>query len=189
MAACSRSARSQRTRRRCSPTTSRRSIFWSSTSIRSRRRCGEARSFDDRIENIDIGGPAMIRAAAKNHDDVVVIVDADDYPALIDELRRERGGDQPRLPPDDGAEGLRPNRRLRRGDLQLAGAARSMSRRRTGAPSAASTASARCATARIRISAPRFYLDRRDPPGRRDRSSGSGQGALLQQHQRHRRSL
>jgi phosphoribosylaminoimidazolecarboxamide formyltransferase / IMP cyclohydrolase len=48
-------------------------------------------SFEDRIENIDIGGPAMIRAAAKNHDDVVVIVDVDDYPALIDELQRGQG--------------------------------------------------------------------------------------------------
>ena len=47
--------------------------------------------FDDRIENIDIGGPAMIRAAAKNHDDVVVIVDVDDYPTLIDELQRNQG--------------------------------------------------------------------------------------------------
>jgi phosphoribosylaminoimidazolecarboxamide formyltransferase/IMP cyclohydrolase len=49
-------------------------------------------SFEDRIENIDIGGPAMIRAAAKNHDDVVVIVDVGDYPALIEELRRNAGG-------------------------------------------------------------------------------------------------
>src|SRR5271155_5836378 len=48
-------------------------------------------SFEDRIENIDIGGPAMIRAGAKNHDDVVVIVDVDDYPALIDELRLNAG--------------------------------------------------------------------------------------------------
>jgi phosphoribosylaminoimidazolecarboxamide formyltransferase/IMP cyclohydrolase len=48
-------------------------------------------SFEDRIENIDIGGPAMIRGAAKNHDDVVVIVDTDDYPALIDELERGQG--------------------------------------------------------------------------------------------------
>ena len=48
-------------------------------------------SFEDRIENIDIGGPAMIRAAAKNHDDVVVIVDVADYPALLDELRRNAG--------------------------------------------------------------------------------------------------
>ena len=38
-------------------------------------------AFDDCIENIDIGGPAMIRAAAKNHNDVAVVVDADDYAA------------------------------------------------------------------------------------------------------------
>jgi len=48
-------------------------------------------SFEDRIENIDIGGPAMIRGAAKNHDDVVVIVDVADYPALLDELARNDG--------------------------------------------------------------------------------------------------
>ena len=48
-------------------------------------------SFADRIENIDVGGPAMIRAAAKNHDDVAVIVDVDDYSALIDELKRNQG--------------------------------------------------------------------------------------------------
>src|SRR6201995_4235504 len=48
-------------------------------------------SFEDRIENIDVGGPAMIRGAAKNHDDVVVIVDVEDYPALIDELQRGEG--------------------------------------------------------------------------------------------------
>src|SRR6201990_163329 len=34
-------------------------------------------AYDDCIENIDIGGPAMIRAAAKNHNDVAVVVDAD----------------------------------------------------------------------------------------------------------------
>jgi len=48
-------------------------------------------AFGEKIENIDIGGPAMIRAAAKNHDDVVVIVDVDDYPALIDEMKRGEG--------------------------------------------------------------------------------------------------
>src|ERR1700691_2731341 len=36
------------------------------------------------VENIDIGGPAMIRAAAKNHDDVAVVVDAGDYAAVLD---------------------------------------------------------------------------------------------------------
>ena len=43
--------------------------------------------FEDCIENIDIGGPAMIRAAAKNHDDVAVIVDANDYAPLLDALK------------------------------------------------------------------------------------------------------
>jgi len=47
--------------------------------------------FDDCIENIDIGGPAMIRAAAKNHADVAVVVDSGDYGALLDELTRHSG--------------------------------------------------------------------------------------------------
>ena len=38
------------------------------------------------VENIDIGGPAMIRAAAKNHEDVAVLVDGDDYEALLSAL-------------------------------------------------------------------------------------------------------
>jgi phosphoribosylaminoimidazolecarboxamide formyltransferase/IMP cyclohydrolase len=38
------------------------------------------------IENIDIGGPAMLRAAAKNHADVTVVVDPQDYPAILAEL-------------------------------------------------------------------------------------------------------
>src|SRR5262249_59805174 len=43
------------------------------------------------IENIDIGGPAMIRAAAKNHEDVAVLVDGNDYAALVEELKRHNG--------------------------------------------------------------------------------------------------
>ncbi|KAM7270901.1 hypothetical protein ACFE04_030115 [Oxalis oulophora] len=43
--------------------------------------------FDDGVENIDIGGPAMIRAAAKNHKDVLVVVDSEDYPALLEFLK------------------------------------------------------------------------------------------------------
>ncbi|MEM7360675.1 MAG: bifunctional phosphoribosylaminoimidazolecarboxamide formyltransferase/IMP cyclohydrolase [Pseudomonadota bacterium] len=38
------------------------------------------------IENIDIGGPAMVRSAAKNHKDVTIVVNASDYPALIAEI-------------------------------------------------------------------------------------------------------
>ncbi len=43
------------------------------------------------IENIDIGGPAMIRAAAKNHDDVAVVVDVADYAAVLAELAAHGG--------------------------------------------------------------------------------------------------
>jgi phosphoribosylaminoimidazolecarboxamide formyltransferase / IMP cyclohydrolase len=48
-------------------------------------------AFDDCIENIDIGGPAMIRAAAKSHADVAVVVDPDDYAKLLDELALHAG--------------------------------------------------------------------------------------------------
>jgi phosphoribosylaminoimidazolecarboxamide formyltransferase/IMP cyclohydrolase len=49
--------------------------------------------FEDGIENIDIGGPAMIRAAAKNNKDVLVVVDPQDYPLLVDFLKGD-GDDQ-----------------------------------------------------------------------------------------------
>ena len=39
------------------------------------------------IENIDIGGPTMIRAAAKNHVDVTVVVDPENYPSIIEDLK------------------------------------------------------------------------------------------------------
>ncbi len=41
------------------------------------------------IENIDIGGPALLRSAAKNHAAVTVVVDSSDYGAVIDEMKRE----------------------------------------------------------------------------------------------------
>ena len=43
------------------------------------------------IENIDIGGPAMIRAAAKNHRSVVVVTDPADYAAVLDQMRANDG--------------------------------------------------------------------------------------------------
>jgi phosphoribosylaminoimidazolecarboxamide formyltransferase/IMP cyclohydrolase len=43
-------------------------------------------SLEDAIENIDIGGPAMLRAAAKNHTRVTVVVDPGDYAAIVGEL-------------------------------------------------------------------------------------------------------
>jgi len=47
--------------------------------------------FDETVENIDIGGPAMIRAAAKNHGWVAVVVDPQDYAAVLTELEANQG--------------------------------------------------------------------------------------------------
>jgi len=46
-------------------------------------------TLEDAIENIDIGGPTMLRSAAKNHKDVVVICDPKDYGQVIEELKAE----------------------------------------------------------------------------------------------------
>jgi phosphoribosylaminoimidazolecarboxamide formyltransferase/IMP cyclohydrolase len=48
-------------------------------------------AFEDCIENIDIGGPALIRAAAKNHADVAVVVDVADYAAIEDAMTAGNG--------------------------------------------------------------------------------------------------
>ena len=88
---------------------------------------------EDAIENIDIGGPAMVRAAAKNHAGVAVVVDPADYPRVLEELEASGGSlgsDALRA----GAEGLRAHRRLRRRDrnyldsLDAAAQARRVSR-------------------------------------------------------------
>jgi phosphoribosylaminoimidazolecarboxamide formyltransferase/IMP cyclohydrolase len=49
-------------------------------------------SYADAIENIDIGGPAMLRAAAKNHESVLVLVDPHDYAMVLKELDMHQGG-------------------------------------------------------------------------------------------------
>jgi phosphoribosylaminoimidazolecarboxamide formyltransferase / IMP cyclohydrolase len=46
-------------------------------------------SFDDAVENVDIGGPSMLRSAAKNHEFVLPVVDPTDYPKVLDLLRRD----------------------------------------------------------------------------------------------------
>jgi phosphoribosylaminoimidazolecarboxamide formyltransferase/IMP cyclohydrolase len=48
-------------------------------------------AYEDCVENIDIGGPALIRAAAKNHDFVAVVTDPVDYDALIEEMTAKNG--------------------------------------------------------------------------------------------------
>src|SRR5262249_6256514 len=48
-------------------------------------------TLEEAIENIDIGGPSMIRGAAKNHESVIVVTDVDQYTPVLDELTRSRG--------------------------------------------------------------------------------------------------
>ena len=48
-------------------------------------------TFEDAIENIDIGGPAMVRASAKNHDRVAIVVDPTDYAGIINEMNAHQG--------------------------------------------------------------------------------------------------
>ncbi|MCG7535620.1 bifunctional phosphoribosylaminoimidazolecarboxamide formyltransferase/IMP cyclohydrolase [Pseudoalteromonas sp. OOF1S-7] len=48
-------------------------------------------SLEDAIENIDIGGPTMVRAAAKNHKDVTIVVNAADYGRVINEMKANNG--------------------------------------------------------------------------------------------------
>src|SRR5918994_62235 len=52
---------------------------------------GSGASFEDCLENIDIGGPAMIRAGAKNHSAVAVVTDPDDYSPVLAEMRANSG--------------------------------------------------------------------------------------------------
>ena len=76
------------------------------------------------IEMIDVGGPTMVRAAAKNFDSVGVVVDPSDYQAVLTELRRP-GSAVRRDPPPPGPGRLRVDRRLRRRHRGLAGRFRS----------------------------------------------------------------
>src|SRR5262249_28254727 len=48
-------------------------------------------SHEEVVENIDIGGPSMVRSAAKNYHDVAILTDPGQYPSVLDELRTHRG--------------------------------------------------------------------------------------------------
>ena len=57
----------------------------------------EGVTFEEAIENIDIGGPTMIRSAAKNHADVTVVVDPTDYARVLQSMKENKGGTSPAL--------------------------------------------------------------------------------------------
>ena len=145
------------------------------------------RGFRHCIEKIDIGGPALIRAAAKNHDSVTVVVDPADYGSVLAEMAANGGATT----------------------LGLRKALAASAFARTAAYDAAIAAwfaetlgelhaeDARdfrhaCRGAPLRrepASMGGLLPDRRAALRRRDRAPGPGQGALLQQSQRHRRGL
>lgn len=52
----------------------------------------QSSDYDECIENIDIGGPSLLRAAAKNHDNVLVVVDPSDYERVAEHLQESRYG-------------------------------------------------------------------------------------------------
>ena len=54
-------------------------------------------TFEEAIENIDIGGPSMLRSAAKNHRSVTVVSDPSDYRRVLDEMRKNGGDTTPEL--------------------------------------------------------------------------------------------
>ena len=71
--------------------------------------------FEEVIENIDIGGPAMIRSAAKNHERVAVVVEPADYARVLAEIDDRRRRCRRRCA-SAGAQGVRAHRGLRRRD-------------------------------------------------------------------------
>ena len=82
--------------RSCRPTGSVPSTWSSSTCIPFESTVARADcTLAEAIENIDIGGPALVRAAAKNHAAVTVMVDPDDYVPLIEEMRTANAASAP----------------------------------------------------------------------------------------------
>ncbi len=144
-------------------------------------------AYDDCIENIDIGGPAMIRAAAKNHHDVAVVVEPSDYARVLAEMAARSGMTSLELRQRLAAKAYA---RTAAYDAAISNwfaetlkdDAPGLSRlRRQTDPGAALW----------REPAPERRLLSRARRARRRRlgAAGAGQGAVLQQHQRHRRRL
>ena len=75
-------------------------------------------TLEEAIENIDIGGPALLRAAAKNYPEVTVLTDPSDYPQVLQELKTN-GRTSPATRFYLAKEGLRSNPSLRWGHQSL----------------------------------------------------------------------
>ena len=122
-----------------------------------------AATFEDAVENIDIGGPSLIRAAAKNHEHVAVLTDPDQYAAFLDEVQAPGRHDAPD-PPPAGPGRFRPDGHLRPGDHRLLRQGRERRREPGGeVPAVARTSpfrfGRRSDTERTRTRQAAFYVD------------------------------
>ena len=140
------------------------------------------------IENIDIGGPALIRAAAKNHEFVTVVIDPADYAAVIAEMTAQDGAHRPRAapPPRRAPPMPAPPPMTPRSRRWMAAKEGEISR--SALPSPAS----REQTLRYGENPHQqaaFYVAGENRARHRHGAPASGQGAVLQQPQRHRRRL
>jgi hypothetical protein len=115
-------------------------------------------TFAEAVENIDIGGPAMMRAAAKNHARVTVVVDPLDYGTVLAEVDRLRGS----VSEDTLSRTVRSTTRRSRRISPRPAARRATSSPTCSPPSSASAPT--CATVRTRTSRPRST----SPPSRRE---------------------
>ena len=174
-----------------------RSTCSSSTSIRSRRRSPRAGcTLDEAIENIDIGGPAMVRSAAKNWNDVAVLTDASQYAGVArraEARRRGLEGDALR------ARGRRVRPHRRSTTARSATTCRRSPARADGVPERhefPAQANGRF----VKLQDLRygenphqraaFYRDLAPAPGSLVTArAAAGQGALVQQHRRRRRGV
>jgi hypothetical protein len=78
-------------------------------------------TFDEAIENIDIGGPSMIRSAAKNHRFVLVVTSPERYEKVLGDLREHKGSTCGKHRLKTGSAGVCPHGRIRLADRQLPG--------------------------------------------------------------------
>ena len=147
--------------------------------------------FETTIENIDIGGPAMTRSAAKNHDWVTVVVDVEDYKAVLDEMKANGGATTSAL-----------RRKLaQRAFARTAAYDAAVSNWFAGELAKDGDTEPPRRRSLWRLAAPGPALWRKPAPGsgflcrwqrpprRRHRQAAPGQGAQLQQYQRHRCGL
>jgi phosphoribosylaminoimidazolecarboxamide formyltransferase/IMP cyclohydrolase len=151
-----------------------------------RRDGGVGRRREDCVENIDIGGVALIRAAAKNHEFVAVVTDPGEYDAVLAEMAARQG-----------AIGADMRRSLAAKAFALTAAydaaiaAGWRARRASSFPSGSASRAARRGDPLRREPAPggRVLPHRRKAAGRRDRAAVAGQGHVLQQLRRYRRRV